>query len=98
LYQGGKYTTINFPGASSTLAETVNDSGEIVGVYCMTSGCATTGSSPYIGFLLSKGVFSTITFPDAASTSIYEISNNGVIEGSYLDSAGIWHGFIGVPQ
>jgi hypothetical protein len=97
-YQGGKYTTINVPGASSTLAETVNDSGTIVGVYCTASDCASTGSSPYLGFVLSKGVFSTVTVPGAASTSIYEISNNGLIEGSYLDSAGISHGFNGVPE
>jgi hypothetical protein len=93
LLRGGIYTTIDVPGAASTSVQGISDDGDIVGFYCPTSAC-----TEELGFLLSKGVLSTISVPGAASTFLYDISNAGVIEGTYVDSAGISHGFIGIPQ
>jgi hypothetical protein len=98
LYHKGKYTSINVPGATSTAADGINDAGDIAGSYCATSACTESvfGAGTQ-GFVLIGGVYSTISIPGATSTYVYRISNAGVIQGTYNDSAGIAHGFIGIP-
>lgn len=72
----GSLSSIDFPGALLTVANGINDTGEIVGFYEDSSG-------NYHGFLDVAGSFSSIDFPGASSTMAYGINNTGQVVGSY---------------
>src|SRR5947208_7390652 len=71
------FSTINFPGASFTVAFGINNRGEIVGNYGFADG---TGH----GFLLDKGNFTTIDFPGATSTAAFGINGGEQVGGAYF--------------
>jgi uncharacterized membrane protein len=79
------FTSIDFPGASLTVAYDINEDGNIVGHYRNSTG--------FHGYLLSEGQFTTIDFPGALQTRAYGINSKGNIVGLYLDSIG-YHGFL----
>lgn len=81
-----EFVTINFPGATSTGPETINDAGQIVGRYTDSEGVVH-------GFLLSAGVFTTIDYPGGIFTNAAGINNYGEIVGFYEDSSELFHGF-----
>lgn len=86
LYSEGVLSTIDYPGASSTEAEGINDSGQIVGTYSeLHSGG---------GFLYSGGEFSSIQYPGAISTEALDINNSGEIVGIYSLTGGVTQGFL----
>src|SRR6266849_3584791 len=89
LAGGPTFTTIDFPGASSTLAVGINDQGDIVGDYFLQGS----GSSNVHGYLLRGGVFTSISFPNADATIAQGINKNGDIVGWYVDPKGT-HGFL----
>src|SRR5439155_25432573 len=60
LLVNGQFTSFDVPGATSTDAFDIDDSGEIVGVYIDTAGVQH-------GFVLKDGIFSTLDFPRAAT-------------------------------
>ena len=68
------FTTIDFPGALSTLAVGINDHGQIVGHY--------SAGGRLHGFLLDKGAFTTIDVRGAVNTCPAGINNRGQIVGS----------------
>lgn len=74
------YEAIEYPGASGTRAEGINDSGQIVGSYT-DSGGATHGFL-YDGLQL----FTPIDYPNAMSTVATDINNSGLIVGYYRDA------------
>jgi probable HAF family extracellular repeat protein len=78
------FTTIDVPGASYTVAQGINDSGQIVGWY------NSTGRG--YGFLDTGGSLTTIDVPGAIGTEAYGINDSGQIVGSYYD--GRTHGFL----
>jgi probable HAF family extracellular repeat protein len=82
------YTTIDFPGAYSTGAYGINNSGQIVGQY-FDLHLMTTRS-----FLDTAGSFTTIDFPGARQTQASGINNAGSIVGEYVDQGGVFHGFL----
>ena len=84
--QPDTFTTIDFPGASSTDADAINPRGDIVGNYFI----AGVGH----GFLLSGGEFTSIDFPDGNFTEANGINARGDIVGQYEDSAGVTHGYL----
>ncbi len=84
--QGGTYTTIDFPGASTTIAWSINKSGDTVGTY--TIGTVTHG------FKLTAGRFTTIDYPGATNTDFRGINNRGDISGIYRNADGVSHGFL----
>lgn len=84
------FTTIDYPGAGVTVANGVNQNGEIVGSYRMA--LPTGGLGPTRGFLLSNGQPSTIYVPNSAATLCYGINNAGDIVGVYI-AAGVNYGF-----
>jgi hypothetical protein len=86
----GIFTTIDFPGATSTFPSANNPEGDIVGAYLDTVGT-------FHGFLLRKGVFESIDITGALSTQAIGINPAGAIVGFYLDSAVVDHGFIRTP-
>jgi hypothetical protein len=82
-----KFTTIDFPGAISTVAQDINSEGDIVGVY-------TEVGNMMHGFFLHDGTFTSIDFPGSTMTHVYGINPRGDIVGEYRDLANKWHGFM----
>ncbi len=87
LLDDGAFTIFDFPGATATFLQDLNDSGTIVGTYTDTSGI-------FHGFRLNAGNFTTIDFPGAVATVAGGINNLGQIVGNYDDVSGITHGFL----
>ncbi|MBI3949874.1 MAG: HYR domain-containing protein, partial [Acidobacteria bacterium] len=88
--QNYTYSTIDFPGATGTIAIDINDQGEIVGEYSTTG----TINGPLHGFLRdAQGNFITIDFPGATVTALVGINDQGEIVGTYF-SGGQRHGFL----
>ena len=90
-------TIIDFPGASTTSARGINNSGDIVGTYVcsVAAGCTLTGpaaSAGSHGFLLQDGVYTRVDVPDGTGTVARGISEQGVIIGHY-NVSGVTHGF-----
>ncbi len=87
----GKYTTIDYPGATSgTFAGGGNVENDIVGVYNFNSSFGH-------GFLLHHGIFTSFDPPGSAFTEASGINALGVIVGIYFDSSGVEHGFVRTP-
>ncbi|MBV9198307.1 MAG: hypothetical protein JOY83_00955 [Alphaproteobacteria bacterium] len=82
VYTGGKFVTLDVPGASDTLAEGINNAGVIVGGY---DNCTSVSSCASHGFIYSGGIFTTIDVPGGipAGTLIHGINNRGDIVGEY---------------
>jgi uncharacterized membrane protein len=87
------FTTIDFPGAGLTVANGVNENGQIIGLYRIALPTPPGGLGPFRGFLLSDGQFTTIHVPGAARTRAFGINNAGDIVGDYL-LAGVNYGFL----
>jgi hypothetical protein len=79
LYSGGVFTTIDVPGGNATLANGINDAGQIAGYYVDSSG--------EHGFLDSSGVFTAIDAPGAYQTYPHGINGAGQIVGSHIAAA-----------
>jgi probable HAF family extracellular repeat protein len=72
------YTTLNDPQALATgltVANGINDAGEIVGLYADSSG--------YHGFLYSDGKYTTLNVPLAPYTYAFGINDKGQIVGLF---------------
>ena len=74
-----------------TVAEGINNSGDIVGLYL---GMDFT----LHGFVLSKAGYATVDVPGSSGTQINSINAQGEIAGVYQDADGNSHGFVGVPN
>jgi len=79
--------SIDYPGASETIANQINDAGVIVGFYIDTVGGAH-------GFKFQAGQFSTIDFPGALDTLAYDVNLNGDIVGEFFGTDFQRHGFL----
>jgi uncharacterized membrane protein len=95
LLQLGRFTTIDFPGATTgTFAGGGNLENDIVGIYNFVN-CTTDCNH---GFLRHNGVFTSFDFPGGAIfTDATGINALGVIVGVFTDSSGNSHGFIRTP-
>ena len=90
-YSGSTFSSIDFPGATSTLVSGINDNGQIVGYYVDQAG-------NYHGFLDSGGSFSSINYPGAPGTFASGINDSGLIVGTYLsDEVNESDGFVATP-
>ena len=91
----GKYTTIDFPGATTgTFAGGGNFQNDVVGIYNFVN-CTTDCNH---GFLLHNGVYTSFDYPGGSVfTDATGINALGVIVGVFTDSAGNSHGFIRTP-
>jgi uncharacterized membrane protein len=82
------YTAVNAPGASSTAAYAINDSGEIVGV--ITGGeCSVTSDQQSCGFVDVKGKFTTVACELENATDFFDISNADEVVGATLFFGGV---------
>src|SRR5262249_51191067 len=97
LLSQGSFTSIDFPGATSTLAPTgvigINPAGDkIVGYY-------TAADTAFHAFQLSQDTFTFFDFPGAISSCAFGINPAGDIVGLYCDTpggcaSGLFHGFL----
>src|SRR5260370_4555226 len=79
LADGPTFTTIDYPGATPTLAWGINTRGDIVGFYTLPD----TSSH---GFLWSGNNLTPIDFPGAALTLLWGINTSGDIVGEYAST------------
>lgn len=86
MVSGGTLTTINYPGATDTELQGINNLGDIVGSY--------QEGSESNGFLLSNGQYTILQYPGAVSTIPVGINDAGVIVGRYFDTSFASNGFI----
>lgn len=88
VYDRGTFSPpLTYPGAANlTVANGMNDRGEIVGVY----QDATPGEH---SFLCKAGKYQTLVYPGAKETGAQDINNSGQIIGSFPDPKGT-HGFV----
>jgi probable HAF family extracellular repeat protein len=80
------YTTIDFPGATTTSAWGISDRGDVVGVYSLPDKINH-------GFLWSGGRLTSIDYPGATATDTWGINAQGDIAGDYTVN-GVMHGFV----
>jgi uncharacterized membrane protein len=59
LLSGGTFTTVDFPGATSSYARAINDSGQIAGGYYDAGFIATPTPEPNT-MILSAGIFGLV--------------------------------------
>jgi uncharacterized membrane protein len=87
MLKNGRYTNIDFPGASNTSANKIENEGDIVGSYNINSG-------DEHGFTLDKGCYLTHDDPNATiSTVIFGVNIHDKIVGGYVDSSRHNHSF-----
>jgi probable HAF family extracellular repeat protein len=94
---GTTFTSFDYPGGSTETGPIgINDSGAIVGFYCVTEECIGDISGAQ-GFLLTGDTFTNIGIPGEYFTEATGINNNGMIVGFYQDAAGVINSFIATP-
>jgi hypothetical protein len=88
----GVFTSFDPPGATGSVASTVNPSGAIVGVYDTTAEGTCFNSCE--GYLLYHGTFVTINFPGGIFTFVGGNNAPGDLVGLYVDAGGVAHSFL----
>lgn len=77
LFDGGVFTTIDFPGAArGTAARGINNAGQVVGFY-------EDARRTQHGFLMQADGFKPLDFPGARSTRAFRVSNGLQVVGDY---------------
>jgi probable HAF family extracellular repeat protein len=82
------YQTIDFPGSTNTVTQSINSSGQIVGSYSSDGG--QTGHA----FLDNNGVYTTIDPPGSTGAGASDINSLGQIVGTYQIAGGGTLGFV----
>jgi probable HAF family extracellular repeat protein len=91
LLKNGSFSPITFPGAASTDAFKISNTGQIVGFYTDSSGVTH-------GFTRTAAGYQTIDFPGATLTHALGVNVLGSIVGDYVDTSGHTHGFLAIPS
>ena len=93
LYRGDQYLKFDVPftGAVATVAEGMNDKGDIVGAYWKDDGMMR-------GFLRRGSQYTPIDYPGAAMTNLNGINNAGQIVGWYYDADWVLHALLVTPR
>jgi uncharacterized membrane protein len=89
----GRYRTFRFPGSRSTLAQKINDRGQLTGYYSNTTDDPR-AAADLTGFLLDRGRYSRIAVPGALTTTAVGINNRTQVVGQYQDANGRYHGYV----
>jgi uncharacterized membrane protein len=93
LYNNGTFTMLQFPGASGTTANGINNAGEIVGYI------GTSSTYQETGYVYEDGIYTAFNVPGASATIPEGINNLGQIVGSYAATdGGEIYGFIATPM
>jgi probable HAF family extracellular repeat protein len=83
-----KFRTIDFPAATDTEPQGVNDSGMIVGYY---------SKSQIHGFAWMDGKYLSLSYPSALWTLAYGVNASGQVVGAYTFDSITYHGFVTSP-
>jgi probable HAF family extracellular repeat protein len=83
------FTPVNVPGSLGTVAQDINNAGDIVGGFSPAPPAEVRQ-----GYLLSGGSFTPIIVPGVLRTTVTNINNLGQTVGFFRDSGGIEHGFL----
>lgn len=94
VFSGGGLITLDYPGATETMAWGINDKGKVAGEYwsppennrIKIHGFVVTGSN--------FSNFTTIDYPGVNSCYASGVNNNGQVAGAYTDLTGGSHGFV----
>jgi len=78
------YTLIKVPGAFTTQASGINDSGVVAGSYEVFRLIMGSDVPIFHGFTFDRGTFSIIDPPGSASTTVTGIANDGTVIGTYI--------------
>ena len=82
ILNGGRYTTVNYPGEPGTQLSGINDLGELSGSYCSDAACD--ASATLHSFVRSRsGVFTSFDPPGATGSETSTVSLFGAVVGSY---------------
>ncbi len=87
--QGG-LRRIDYPGATTTYAQGINERGWIVGDASPGQSVSEPGAT---GFLLRNGRYTRIAYPGAVYTQAFGVNRRGQVVGEYLDRDGRFHGY-----
>jgi probable HAF family extracellular repeat protein len=90
--RGGQLVRFDVPAAIGTVANKINDHGEVVGGSLDTA--ANVGALGSDGFLLRHGRFTKLRVPGSIETQAVGINNHGRVVGEYIDASGVFHGFL----
>jgi hypothetical protein len=87
------FITFDAPGASATLAFSINPAGAITGYYL-------DASFAFHGFLRGRdGTFTTFDAPGGGNINVVRsINPAGMIAGDYSDTSSVSHGFLRAPD
>jgi hypothetical protein len=95
------FTTIDGPGANGTVANGINDNGEVVGTEYFAPANSQ-GREASSAFTLASGSFSTYSYPGAYDTLGFGLNNSGQTVGicnqAFYPSSGTCQLFLGVGQ
>jgi probable HAF family extracellular repeat protein len=88
LYSGGVFSTIDPPGATTTLLGGINNNGVIAGTFCVSpvGNCQ--------GFLLFNNHFLTISHPQSIGTQVLGLNDHTDLAADWDPSSGVEHDFI----
>ncbi len=94
LLSKGVVTTLDFPGASDTLALGINESDTVVGYWDLLD--ANGNLLAIHGFKWKDGVFTEVNFPGSADTAIFGINARGDLVGGWDSgvTSSAEHGFV----
>jgi len=81
------FQQIDYPSATVTASDRINDGGEIVGLW------GTNTSGPFSGYTLIDQTFTSIMYPGSTETRTRGVNNAGTIVGRYTDTNGLIHGY-----
>jgi probable HAF family extracellular repeat protein len=85
--QDYEFETVDPPGSTFTLVESINDHGDLVGVY-------QDKISNQHGFVRRDGIYTTIDYPGSTFIFLRQINNRGQVVGFFADTYGHNHGFL----
>jgi probable HAF family extracellular repeat protein len=83
------YQTLDYPGAQPTLANGINNGGQIVGTY---NGGQLVRLSPAFGYSYANGNYIPIDYAGANFMEAYGINDTGQIVGGVVTDT--WHGYL----
>lgn len=90
ILNGGKYTTVNAPGAAGTTLSGINPSGELSGFTCSDPACGNTGNATTNqSFIRStNGNYTFFNPPGATSSEASTVNPSGAVVGGFTNNGG----------
>ncbi len=83
----GEVSTLDVPGAASTVAFAVNEHGQVAGYYADAAGALH-------GFVKTGQRVQQLDVPGGVATIVTALNNRGSVAGEYFDASGVRHGFV----